>query len=168
MAANLSPPVVTNLSAGLEGDQSQPAATSAARERHQDDSNDHASEPEDAQPFSEYDHVHLTLDRGSDAVTLRTSPLQELAGSLEVDRSRVIIGETVGVAWDVRGVDSRFLNHMDFLGLFEVIERDAPVEIDNLIDSKLRGFNSSQTGHVNWLIQSDHLHGRRSHHVTCM
>ena len=89
MAANLSPPVVTNLSAGLEDDRSQPAATSSAHERRQNDDHDHPSESEDVQPFSEYDHVHLTLDRGADAVTLRTSPLQELDGSIELDRSRV-------------------------------------------------------------------------------
>ena len=160
MAANLSPPVVTNLSASLQDDQSQPAATFAAHERRLDDDHDHPSEPEDVQPFSEYSHVHLTLDRGADTVTLKTSPLQELEGSIELDRSRVNVGETVGVVWNVRGVDSRFLNHMDFLGLFEVTEGEIPVEIDNLIDSKLRGFNSSQSGRVNWLIQPDHLHGR--------
>ena len=72
------------------------------------------------------------------------------------------------MVWNVRDVDSRFLNHMDFLGLFEVTERETPVEIDNLIDSKLRGFNSSQSGRVNWLIQSECLHGRMFCHVIYM
>ena len=123
---------------------------------------------EDPQPFSTSERAQLTLERGSGANTLRALSQQEPSGSIRVDRSRVIVGERVGVAWDVSGVDSRFLNHMDFLGMFEVSE-GAPVEIDNLIDSKLRGFNSSQSGHINWLIQSDHFHGRMCLHVisTC-
>ena len=110
------------------------------------DDHDHASETEDIQPFSEYDHIHLTLDRGSDAVTLRTSPLQELAGSIEVDRSRVIVGETVGVVWDVRGVDSRFLNHMDFLGLFEVTEKVPLLRLTILLTQSFVALTAARVG----------------------
>ena len=74
----------------------------------------------------------------------------------------------MGVVWNVRAVDSRFLNHMDFLGLFELTKGETPVEIDNLIDSKLRGFNSTQSGCVNWLIQTDYFHGRMFYRVICM
>lgn len=151
-----------NASDRSEGDQGSSAVIPETHERRQSNEHPHQStadqdEPQ-PQPFSTTDHAQLTLDRGSNASTLRISPQQELPGSIRVDSSRVNVGETVGVAWDVSGVEGRFLNHMDFLGMFEVSE-GAPVDIDNLIDSKLRGFNSSQSGCVNWLIQSDYFHG---------
>ena len=119
---------------------------------------------EDAQPFSSSEHAQLNRRRGSDAARLRTMPRQQLTGSIQLDRSRVNIGETVGVVWDVsgRGVDGAAGNHNDFLGLFEVVEGGAPIDAENLLDSRLRGFNSSQSGRINWTILSDHLHGRTS------
>ena len=158
----------TNGSSDPQREESLDAVTSEAQERRQTDENEHtAADHEDPQPFSTTDHVQLTLDRSDAAAVLRISPRQELAGSIHVDQSRVNIGETVGVAWDLSGVETRLLNHMDFLGMFDVSE-GAPIEIDNLLDSKLRGFNSSKSGRINWLIQSDHFHGRTSSHVTCM
>ena len=142
--------------------------TSGAQERRQTDENEpFIADREDPQPFSTTDHAQLTLDRSDAAAVLRISPREELAGSIRVDTSRVNVGETVGVAWDLSGVEGRLLNHMDFLGMFDVGE-GAPIEIDNLLDSKLRGFNSNRSGRINWLIQSDHFHGRTSSHVTCM
>lgn len=160
MAVNLTSTATTNLPAGLEDGRTQPTATTESQSRHQTDDSERNSELEVPQPFSDSDHAHFT--RGSDAATLRTFARRELVGSIEVDKSRVSVGETVGVVWDVRGVDGHLLNQMDFLGMFEVAEEDAPIEVDNLVDSKLRGFNSSQSGRVNWLIQSNHFHGRTS------
>ena len=155
---NLIPGTETNLSTDLQAHQRRPIETSA-REYHE-----HAEDVEDPQPFSSSEHAQLNRRRGSDAATLRTLPRQQLMGSISVDRSRVNVGETVGVIWDVSGrrVDGAGGNHNDFLGLFEVTEGAAPVDADNLLDSRLRGFNSSQSGRINWAIQSDHLHGRTS------
>lgn len=146
-------------------DLQRPIETSEPQEHH-----DH-EDLEGAQPFSSSEHAQLSRRRGSDAATLRTLPRQQLTGSIRVDRSRVNVGETVGVVWDVsgRGVDGAGGNHNDFLGLFEVTEGGAPIDAENLLDSRLRGFNSSQSGRINWTIQSDHLHGRMStYHMTCM
>lgn len=151
---NLTPEAAVNRSTDLQ----RPIDTSDPREHR-----DH-EDLEDAQPFSSTEHAQLSRRRGSDAATLRTLPRQQLTGSIRVDRSRVNVGETVGVVWDVsgRGVDGVGWNHNDFLGLFEVTEGGAPIDAENLLDSRLRGFNSSQSGRINWTIQSDHLHGRTS------
>ena len=163
----------TTVSAEPQGGLDQPATVSSAQERRQTDNHEDTTEQTgEPQPFSSSEHAQLTIDRSSERTLLRTTPRQEeLAGSIRVDRSSVVVGDTVGVAWDVSAVDGRFLGHMDFLGMFEVNE-GAPVEIDNLLDSKLRGVSSSQStsGHVNWLIQSDHFNERMfiAGHVTCM
>ena len=168
METNSPSETVTNAPADPHGDQSESVVTLSAHEsRHTEDSEGINEDTGDPQPFSNSEHAQLTLDRSSEVARLRTAPQQELAGSIRVDRSRVSVGEAVGVAWDVSSVDGRFLGHMDFLGMFEVNE-GAPVEIDNLLDSKLRGFNSSQSGRVNWLILSDHFHERKSTHMNTM
>lgn len=149
---NLTPQMAANRSV-------DPIQTTEPQEHHD------REDIEDVQPFSSSEHAHLNRRRGSDAATLRTLPRQQLTGSIRVDRSRVNIGETVGVVWDVsgRGVDGAGGgNHNDFLGLFEVVEGGAPIDAENLLDSRLRGFNSSQSGRINWIILSDHLHGRTS------
>ena len=152
---NLTPGMATNLSTHL---QRQPSDTSAQQVHHDDEN---ADDQEDVQPFSSSEHAQSNRRRGSEAATLRTVPRQQLTGSIRVDRSRVNVGEMVGVVWDVSGrrVDG---NHNDFLGLFEVTEAGAPVDAENLLDSRLRGFNSSQSGRINWTIESEHLHGRTS------
>ena len=94
---NLTPGTSTSSSSDLQ----RPIETSEPQEHH-----DH-EDLEDAQPFSSSEHAQLSRRRGSDAATLRTLPRQQLTGSIRVDRSRVNVGETVGVVWDVsgRGVD---------------------------------------------------------------
>ena len=173
MDASSTSETATTVPAEPQGGLDQPATVSSAQERRQTDNHhDHEDTTEqtgEPQPFSSSEHAQLTLDRSSERTLLRTTPQQELAGSIRVDRSRVVVGEAVGVAWDVNAADGRFLGHMDFLGMFEVNE-GAPVEIDNLLDSKLRGVCNSQSGHVNWLILPDHFNERTfiTGHVTCM
>lgn len=145
-----------NTSKDLQGDQDGARGDSATEERRQRDGEESTAERDPPQPFSESDHAHLAAEH---TFTLETFPREELIGSIQVDRSQVDVGETVGVAWDVSHVGGWSINHMDFLGMFDVSE-GAPVEIDHLLDSKLRGFNNSRSGRINWSIQSDHLQGR--------
>ena len=72
-------------------------------------------------------------------------------GVIELDRSEVNCEECVGIYWNIEGLEP---SEQDFIGMFKSSE-GAPIDIDSLIDHRLRGCNSAHSGSLTWMIERD-------------
>ena len=67
--------------------------------------------------------------------------------------TQVEVGSTVCVSWQLAS-DGRSVTDNDYIGVFECPEdQSAPVEVDGLLDVRLRGVSNSFRGQINWVLR---------------
>ncbi len=65
-------------------------------------------------------------------------------------RVQVTVGASVCVRWEV----TQSVTEMDFIGIFECLEDPAaPIDIDGLLDARLRGVSNSHSGEIHWVME---------------
>lgn len=86
--------------------------------------------------------------------TILRNSVSRIAGTLSLDKSEVFVGGEVGVYWDINAVVS---HERDWIGMFEADE-ETP---ESFLDSRLRGENRAQHGHLSWHIDRARFRQRK-------
>ena len=70
------------------------------------------------------------------------------------------VGDVVTVSWEVT-LDRQSITESDYIGVFECHNVTSPIEMDDLLDARLRGVSNSNRGHISWLIDPTKFRGSK-------
>ena len=73
---------------------------------------------------------------------------------------QVTVGDVVTVSWEVT-LDRQSMMESDYIGVFECHDITAPIEMDDLLDSRLRGVSNSNNGQISWLMDPTKFRGSK-------